>query len=97
MSQGQLIFDTLKYVDHLENHGFNEKQAKGMLEAQTMVCKAQEANMVSQQDLDLRCSQLENKIDKSIYKSTLFLFTGLTGMMAVAVGVLALILNAMLS
>lgn len=99
MSHTLTMFDTLKYVSYLEDHGFSEKQAKGLLEAQGLVLEAQEAAMVTKADLDITRVQLENKldkleqrllhkIDKSIFRSTLFLFTTMAGMISIAVAIL---------
>ncbi len=106
MTHAQAIFDTLKYVNHLEDHGFSERQAKGLADAQIMVAEAQEANVATKHDLDMTRIQLDNKIDsvkfeleskidKSAHKVTVNLFTGMTGMMAVFVGIVAILFNYM--
>ncbi len=96
MTHVQPMFDTLKFVSYLEDHGFSEKQAKGLLEAQSMVVEAQEANMVTKQDLDLRCSQLEHRMDRTIFRATLFLFASLIGVTGASIGIFTFIINNML-
>jgi hypothetical protein len=59
--QIQPMFDTLKYVNHLTNHEFNERQAEGLLGAQVMV---QESSLVTKHDLELVRLQLLRDMDE---------------------------------
>ncbi len=65
MSLAQPIFDTLKYVAYLEDHGFSERQARGLAEMQVMITDAQEARLATKHDIEINRVQLENKIDEA--------------------------------
>lgn len=55
-----IAIDTLKTVKNLQNKGFTQEQAEGVIDALT------ESNLVTREYLDLRLSEFETKLYRAL-------------------------------
>ena len=76
---GTVAFDTLKFVEKLQESGFDAKQAKGITEAYSTVFSNQQ--LVTNPDLEARLAELKYDLLKWIVGLALAQFAMLVGLM----------------